>query len=83
MFCKFNMFDMNTQVYSIQENENTVPLFKGTADEIANLMSAEYQTGKYEKIVLAGPYGETLEQKIRTYSKTNYNCEDVKIEVIE
>lgn len=45
-------------------------------------MTAEYQTGNYEKIVLAGPYAEAVEQKIRTQSKTNYNCENINIEVI-
>ena len=82
MFCNFNMFDINAQVIYAQEGETSYPLFTGTFEEVCSFMATEYQTHKYDKIVLAGPYGATLEDRVRAYSKTNYNFEDIKIEVI-
>jgi len=46
-------------------------------------MATEYQTHKYDKIVLGGPYAEAVESRVRAYSRTNYNFEDINIEVIE
>lgn len=82
MFCQYNMFDAESQIYVLQDGQESFSLFKGNLDEISDFMTAEYQTGNYEKIVLAGPYAEAVEQKIRTQSKTNYNCENINIEVI-
>lgn len=82
MYCLFNMFDMNSQVVALDINGKSHNLFMGSFDDISNYMAAEYQTKKYEKIVLAGPYGVALADRIRTYSKMNYNYEDINIEVV-
>lgn len=82
MFCQYNMFDAESQVYIFQEGTESYSIFKGNFEEISDFMCAEYQTGQYEKIVLAGPYAESIEQRIKTYSKSRYNKEDIKIEVI-
>ena len=82
MFCQYNMFDAESQVYVLQEGQNSYSIFKGNFEELTNFMATEYQTHKYEKIVLAGPYAEVVEQRIRTFSKTNYNFDDINIEVI-
>lgn len=82
MFCQYNMFDAESQVYVLQEGQDSYSIFKGNFEELTNFMAAEYQTHKYEKIVLAGPYAEVVEQRIRTFSKTNYNFDDINIEVI-
>jgi len=82
MFCQYNMFDAESQVYVLQEGQESYSIFKGNFEELTNFMATEYQTHKYEKIVLAGPYAEVVEQRIRTFSKTNYNFDDINIEVI-
>lgn len=83
MFCNFNMFDMNSQVLAVAEDAEPWPLFTGTFEDVCNFMAAEYRTNEYEKIVLAGPYAEVVEDRVRTYSKVNYgNTEDIKFEVI-
>lgn len=82
MFCQYNMFDAESQVYVLQEGQDSYSIFKGNFEELTNFMATEYQTHKYEKIVLAGPYAEVVEQRIRTFSKTNYNFDDINIEVI-
>jgi len=76
------MFDAESQVYVLQEGQDSYSIFKGNFEELTNFMATEYQTHKYEKIVLAGPYAEVVEQRIRTFSKTNYNFDDINIEVI-
>jgi len=76
------MFDAESQVYVLQEGQESYSIFKGNFEELTNFMATEYQTHKYEKIVLAGPYAEVVEQRIRTFSKTNYNFDDINIEVI-
>ena len=81
MFCNFNMFDINSQVVSV-DPEGTKPLFSGNFENICEFMAAEYQTNNYEKIVLQGAYAPTLEDRIRAYSKANYNFNDINIEVI-
>jgi len=83
MFCNFNMFDINSQVVAIKEGAETWPLFAGTFDEICDYMATEYQTHKYEKILLAGPYATAVENRVRAYSRTNYNFEDINIEILE
>ena len=76
------MFDAESQVYVLQEGQDSYSIFKGNFEELTNFMATEYQTHKYEKIVLAGPYAQVVEQRIRTFSKTNYNFDDINIEVI-
>ena len=82
MFCQYSMFDAESQVYVLEEGHEGFSLFKGKFEELADFMSAEYQKGNYEKIILAGPYAEAVEQRIRNQSKLNYNRDDIKIEVI-
>ena len=82
MFCNFNMFDINAQVVCAQEDGNNYTLFTGTFEDVCDFMATEYQTHKYNKIVLSGQYGTALADRIRAYSIANYNFEDIKIEVI-
>ena len=82
MYCNFNMFDLNAQVVSVNENNTNAALFYGNFEEVSEFMAAEYQTHNYEKIVLGGAYARTLEDRIRAYSKVNYNFDDINIEVI-
>ncbi len=83
MYCNFNMFDMNSIVLNIEEGKETQPLFMGSFDDISNYMAAEYQTKQYDKIVLAGPYAEAVQDRILTYSKKNYNYDNINIEVVK
>lgn len=82
MFCNFNMFDMNSQVLAVQEDKEMWPLFTGTFEDVCEFMAAEYQTHKYEKIVLAGPYAYTVRDRVKTYSRVNYNYDEIEIEVL-
>ena len=83
MYCNFNMFDMTAQVIAVKEGSDNWPLFTGTFEDVCNFMATEYQTGKYERIVLAGPYADVVEDRTRAYAMTNYNNGiDMKIEVI-
>ena len=83
MYCNFNMFDMVSQVIAIKEGVDSWPIFTGTFEDVCDFMATEYQTQKYEKIVLAGPYATAVRDRVRIYSKINYNFEDINIEVIE
>lgn len=83
MYCNFNMFDMNSMVLNIEEGKETQPLFMGSFDDISNYIAAEYQTKQYDKIVLAGPYAEAVQDRILTYSKKNYNYDNINIEVVK
>ena len=83
MFCRFNMFDINSQVIAVQEGKESFPIFSGNFEDICSFIAAEYQTHKYEKIVLSGPYADTLYVRIRAYSKANYNFEDINVEIME
>ena len=83
MYCNFNMFDINAQVVAVQEGTQTWPLFTGTFEDVCEFMAAEYQTHNYEKIVLGGPYAGAVEDRVRTYSRANYNFDDMNIEVID
>lgn len=82
MYCDFSMFDMTSQVMAVEEGKQSWPLFTGTFEDVCNYMAAEYQTHDYEKIVLAGPYADAVQDRVITYSKVNYNYEDINIEVI-
>ena len=82
IYCNFNMFDMNSQVIAIGPEGDNKNLFMGSFEDVCNYIAAEYQTRNYEKVVLAGPYGTALEDRIRTYSKMNYNYNDINIEVV-
>lgn len=83
MFCNFNMFDMNSLVVAVPEDGESYPLFMGDFENICNYMAAEYQTKNYDKIMLSGPYAEAVADRVRTYSKTNYNLDDINIEVVK
>jgi hypothetical protein len=74
---------MNSMVCEVKDEKESRPLFTGTFEEISNYMAAEYQTKQYDKIVLAGPYAEAVQDRIITYSKTNYNYDNINIEVIK
>ena len=78
-----NMFALNSTVYDIDEDEHGTSLFSGDFEAISNFIASQYMTGKYGKVVLAGPYAEAVEDRVRTYSKTNYNMNDIKIEIME
>ena len=77
IYCNLNMFDMTSQVFAIKENAESWPLFAGTFEEICEFIATEYQTRKYDKIVLSGPYATAVEDRVRAYSLANYkaNCE--------
>ena len=83
MFCNFNMFDMTSQVFCVSDAMSSYPLFTGDFESVCNYMAAEYQTHNYDKIMLAGPYAPVVEQRVRAYSKTNYNFEDINIETVK
>lgn len=76
------MFDMNSQVIAVREGAESYPIFTGNFEEICDFMAAEYQTNQYEKIILSGPYASTVEDRVRAYSVTNYNNNDIVIEII-
>ncbi len=82
MYCKFNMFTMQSPVVIIDADKQHDG-FIGGLDDVCNYMAAEYQTHNYEKIVLAGPYANAVAERIKTYSKINYNFDEINIEVIE
>ena len=83
MFCNFNMFDVNSQVVSVESNGTMKSLFSGNFEDICEFMAGEYQNNDYEKIVLAGPYAEAVEDRVIAYSKANYSFDNINIEVIE
>lgn len=83
MYCHFNMFDMYSQVLAIEDDKEPWPLFTGTFDDVCSYMATEYQTHNYEKILLAGPYAEAVQDRVITYSKSKYNYEDINIEVLK
>ena len=83
MYCNFNMFDINAQVVYVDEGKESFALFTGTFEEVCEFMAEQYQSHKYQKIVLGGPYAEAVENRVRAYSRTNYNFNDINIEVIE
>jgi hypothetical protein len=58
-------------------------LFAGTFEDVCEFMAGEYQANDYEKIVLAGPYADAVEDRVRAYSKVNYNFNNINIEVIK
>ena len=82
MFCNFDMFSMTSTVLSMEEGKDVYPLFMGTFEDISNYMAAEYQTHRYDKIVLAGPYAEAVQDRIVTYSIVNYNQNEINIEIV-
>ena len=51
MFCQYNMFDVESQVYVIEEGTESYSLFKGNFEEITDFIAAEYRSG-YSKVVL-------------------------------
>ena len=82
IYCNLNMFDMTSQVFAIKENAESWPLFAGTFEEICEFIATEYQTHKYDKIVLSGPYATAVEDRVRAYSLANYNSYEINIGVI-
>ena len=44
-------------------------------------MAMTYGKNDYNKIILEGPYAETLKQTIINYGKTKYNLKEIDIEV--
>ena len=83
IFCDVSMFMLNSKVYDINEDEQGTFLFSGDFEQISDFIAAEYQTGKYGKVVLTGPQSEVVEQRIREYSIANYNFKDINIEIME
>ena len=77
-----NLFTLNSTVYDINEDEQGKSLFSGDFESVSNFIAAEYKSGDYGKVVLAGPYAEAVEDRVRAYSALNYNMDDIKIEII-
>ena len=50
--------------------------------EIAVFMAQAYSTKKYDRIVLKGSQTEQIVEDIRFYGLTNYNLNNIEIEVI-
>jgi hypothetical protein len=50
--------------------------------EIAVFMAQAYSTKKYDRIVLQGSQTEKIVEDIRFYGLTNYNLNNIEIEVI-
>lgn len=83
MFCNFNLFDINAQVVAVEDNGTVKPLFSSNFEDVCEFMADEYQNNNYERIILAGPYAEAVESRVRAYSIANYNFEDINIEIME
>ena len=84
MFCNFNLFDVESAVIAIeQDGSQATCLFKGNFEEVCNFMAAEYKNNQYEKILLSGPYATAVRERTLTFANTNYNYDDINIEVID
>ena len=82
MYCNFNMFDVNSQVILLKEGEESYPIFSGNFEDVCSFIATEYNSKPYEKVVLSGPYADTLSVRIRAYNRANFNFDDIKIEVL-
>ena len=82
MFCYFDPFTITQCVLSITA-DNSTQLCSGTMQEVCDLMAAYYATGNYSQIVLKGTLAKSAADQIRTYAKTNYNLNEIKIEVLD
>lgn len=82
MFCYIDPFIMNQDVVRLTPGSTEV-IFHGTLGEISDFMVAEYANQEYDRITLKGTLAETVADQIRMKSKTNYNINDIKVEVLK
>ena len=83
IFCNVNPFTVYQYVLEVSKTSNR-EIYKGNLEQVADFMANAYSTNQYDKIVLQGNvYANFLEEKIRTYAKTNYDLNEIKIEVIK
>jgi len=82
MFCYFDPFTYTHTILAIN-GESSITLANGTTEEVCDLMAGFYSTGDYEQIVLKGTLAESAADRIRSYSKVNYNLNDINIEVLQ
>lgn len=81
IYCSIDPFVMNQTVLEMSDN-NTKAIFNGNMTEIAVFMAQAYSTKKYDRIILQGSQTEKIVEDIRFYGLTNYNLNNIEIEVI-
>lgn len=77
------MFDMVSPVFSLSTNGDSELIFRGTFEDVCAFMAQTYATKEFEKVILAGPYAESVGDRVRSYYRTNYNLDDINIEIME
>lgn len=81
IYCNIDPFVMKQSVLEMSNNGAEV-IFSGNMTEIAVFMAQAYSTKKYDRIVLQGSQTEKIVEDIRFYGLTNYNLNNIEIEVI-
>lgn len=81
MFCHIDPFVMNQTVVEMS-SDTLETIFAGSMLQIADFMAKAYSTKKYERIILQGQMADDIAEQIRTYALTDYNLNNIEIEVL-
>ena len=87
IFCNINLFDLNQQIFLIDIEHPSLDVLLGETEfiDLGKKISAINEQAKVNNVMLKGNKEllEPIVEEILSYSKTKYNNEEIKVEIIE
>lgn len=86
IFCELHIFDLEQKVYVIDDETGERDIVAiAMAEELPAAISALSSEKQIPNIVLSGnfTYSSLISEDIITYSKLNYNNNEIKVEVLK
>ena len=86
IYCELHMFDLNQRIFIVdpetgyKEQVAMVPM-----EELPEVISAISSEQHINQVLFAGNsiFGEAVSEDVVTYSKLNYNNNEIKVEVLK
>lgn len=83
IFCNLNLFDQNQQIFIIDDRGQQY-VANTDFENLSEKISSMSNISDINHIVLSGPeiFCSKIANEILTYSKTNYNRNEIEVEII-
>lgn len=86
IYCELHMFDLNQRIFIVDpETEYKEQVAMAPMEELPEVISAISSEQHINQVLFSGNsiFGEAVSEDVVTYSKLNYNNNEIKVEVLK
>lgn len=86
IYCELHMFDLNQRIFIVDpETGYKEQVAMAPMEELPEVISAISSERHINQVLFAGNsiFGEAVSEDVVTYSKLNYNNNEIKVEVLK